>query len=145
MEPFTPATPAVPATRTLVLQISLVVDQRGPLDGDLVYDPRDPYAVQLRVRPPAGPPVVWSFARDLVVEGLHAPAGDGDVLVWPCLGTEGEAVVVIELRSPSGTAMLQTTARPVHEFVRQVLDAVPLGHETERIDLDEMVRHLLAA
>jgi hypothetical protein len=87
--------------------------------------------------------VTWSFARDLLAQGLYDPAGDGDVLVWPCLGRSGEAVVVIELRSPSGAAMLQTPSRTVQEFVDDVFMVVPEGREHEWIDFDQLVAHLL--
>ena len=88
--------------------------------------------------------VTWSFARDLLAEGLYDPTGDGDVIVWPCLATDGKAVVVIELRSPHGMAMLQTPSRTVQRFVTDIFAAVPDGTESERIDVDEMVTHLLA-
>ena len=114
------------------------------LQGDLVFDPADPYAVQLVFGHETGRDVTWSFARDLLAEGLYEPAGDGDVLVWPCLGTNGSAVVVIELRSPHGMAMLQTSSKAVQRFVSDVFDAVPAGTETSRIPLDDLVNYLLS-
>ena len=88
--------------------------------------------------------MTWTFARELLAEGLYDPTGDGDVIVWPCLGCEGDAVVVIELRSPSGMAMLQTPSRAVQRFVAEVYDTVAPGRETAQLDLDEVIAHLLA-
>ena len=66
------------------------------------------------------------------------------MLVWPCLGTEGEAVVVIELRSPSGMAMLQTPSRAIQSFVTDIFELVPAGGESRHISIDALVAHLLA-
>lgn len=66
------------------------------LEGELVFDAADPYAVTMHLEAKAGR-VTWTFARDLLAEGLYDPAGDGDVQVWPCLSGAGEAVVIIEL------------------------------------------------
>jgi hypothetical protein len=114
------------------------------LRGDLVFDPADPYAVQLVFGHETGRDVTWSFARDLLAEGLYDPAGDGDVLVWPCLATTGGAVVVIELRSPHGMAMLQTSSKAVQRFVSEIFAAVPAGTESSQIALDDLVTYLLA-
>lgn len=113
------------------------------LTGDLVFDPADPYAVQLVFGHGADASVTWSFARDLLAEGLYDPIGDGDVLIWPCLGTTGEAVVVIELRSPHGMAMLQTPSRSVQRFVSDIYAAVPNGTESSRIDMGNLIAYLL--
>jgi hypothetical protein len=114
------------------------------LTGELVFDPADPFAVHLVFEQAGSDPVTWSFARDLLAEGLYDPAGDGDVLVWPCLGTTGEAVVVIELRSPHGMALLQTPSRSVQRFVTDAFAAVPAGTESAQIDLDGLVSYLLS-
>ena len=81
------------------------------LDGEFSFDPADPYAVTDRRLEAQSGSVTWTFARDLLAEGLYHPTGDGDVQVWPCLSNTGEAVVIIELCSPDGTALLQTASR----------------------------------
>ncbi len=144
MEQHTPAAATDTIRVTLPFLSGETQTMAQDLRGDFVFDPADPYAVQLVIGRPEGPSVTWSFARDLLAEGLYEPAGDGDVLVWPCLGTSGEAVVVIELRSPSGMAMLQTPSRAVQRFVTDVFEAVPVGVETDQIDFDDLVSHLLA-
>ena len=64
--------------------------QAMTLPGELGYTSADPYAVTTTFQT-AGGNVVWTFARDLLVRGLTAPAGDGDVHVWPCLDAAGDA------------------------------------------------------
>ncbi|MBV9831382.1 MAG: SsgA family sporulation/cell division regulator [Marmoricola sp.] len=142
MEKQTPAT----AQDTIRVTVPFISGEAKPqeLNGDLVFDPTDPYAVQLVVGQGDGPVVTWSFARDLLAEGLYDPIGDGDVIVWPCLATDGKAVVVIELRSPHGMAMLQTPSRTVQRFVETIYESVPAGAESARIDVDAMLAHLLA-
>jgi hypothetical protein len=135
------------ATDTIRATVPFISGEVHPaqLVGELVFDPADPYAVRLVVGADGEPGVTWSFARDLLAEGLYDPTGDGDVLVWPCLATNGKAVVVIELRSPHGMAMLQTPSRAVQRFVEAVYEAVPAGSESTRIDVDSLVAHLLSA
>ena len=63
------------------------VDPQGEataIDADLVFDPADPYAVTMVFRTGVQE-VLWTFGRELLVEGLYEPTGDGDVHVWPCL------------------------------------------------------------
>ena len=118
--------------------------QDGPssLSADLVYDPADPFAVTL-VFHTGAQPVSWTFARELLVEGLYDPAGEGDVQVWPCLSTTGSAVVVVELCSSGGEVVVQVGARAVSTFVTRVLAAVPLGDEGRFVDLDEGLARVL--
>ncbi|MET0838764.1 MAG: SsgA family sporulation/cell division regulator [Marmoricola sp.] len=112
------------------------------LDGEFAYDPADPYAVTMKLEARCGS-VTWTFARDLLAEGVYAPTGDGDVQVWPCLSTTGEAVVIVELCSPDGTALLQTDSRAVQRFVTSTYDAVPAGGESSHVSIDDLVTRLL--
>ncbi len=114
------------------------------LEGELVFDPADPFAVSMHLEARSGT-VVWTFARELLAEGLYGPAGDGDVQVWPCLSNTGGAVVIIELSSPDGTAMLQTTSRDVAAFVAATERVVPPGHESSHLLLNELIAQLLSS
>ena len=91
------------------------VDPQGEatsIDADLVFDPADPYAVTMVFRTGVQE-VLWTFGRELLVEGLYEPTGDGDVHVWPCLSSDGSAVVIIELCSPDGELLVQAGSRNV--------------------------------
>jgi hypothetical protein len=129
-------------TSTMAVQIATVrADQDHTLVAEFVYDPADPCAVTLVVQTETGP-VLWTFARDLLVEGQYEPVGDGDVHVWPCLSSCGEAVVIVELCSPAGETLLQFSTRAVQEFVYSSVEAVPVG--SEQVDVDAWLQQLLA-
>lgn len=115
-----------------------------PIEVTLSYDPADPFAVTVVLHAEGGP-VRWLFARDLLVDGMFAPAGEeaGDVYAWPCLDNAGVAVVIVELRSPSGQLIGQIAARDLARFVRDMLGAVPLGSEGDHADMDAVVERLL--
>jgi hypothetical protein len=123
------------------------VDTEGlstPLDAEFEYDPADPFAVSiLFTEEPA--PVRWTFARDLLIEGFYEPTGDGDVHVWPCLNTEGCAVVILELSSPSGEVLVQVGSRPLARFIHQMVAMVPQGAESTVVDFDAELDQLFSA
>jgi hypothetical protein len=123
------------------------VDSAGQamsLEAELGYSPADPYAVTATFRTSGGD-VVWTFARDLMIRGLTAPAGDGDVHVWPCLDNSGRAVVIIELNSPDGELLVQVPSQDLYGFVNRTLSVVPAGNESDYLDLDLLITQLMAA
>ena len=137
------------AARSIIIeQMSMdFVDLEGmstPLDAELEYSAADPFAVSILFKgEPA--PVRWTFARDLLIEGFYEPTGDGDVHVWPCLGTDGRAVVILELVSPSGEVLIQMNSRELSHFLRRTITAVPRGSEADHLDFDDELTSLLSA
>lgn len=117
--------------------------QAMTLEGVLGYDRRDPFAVRVIFPSPSGD-VVWMFARDLLIDGLEGPAGSGDVHIWPCLSGARREVLIIELSSPDGELLVQTSAREVRAFVQLTLAAVPRGTESATCDVDGLLTALLA-
>ncbi|MFE2879596.1 SsgA family sporulation/cell division regulator [Streptomyces roseus] len=82
----------------------------------LTYSQSDRHAITVAFHPGTDSEVRWTFARDLLVNGLHHSVGIGDVIVWPAAPARTtEAITVqrvhIRLRSPEGTALL-SVARP---------------------------------
>lgn len=124
-----------------------LIDPSGgfaPIAATLGYDPqRDPYAVTAGFAV-GDTPIVWTFARDLLVNGLHEPTGDGDVHVWPAVDESGVPVVALELNSPDGSALLQIRSSEVERFLSRSLRSVPRGQEGEHLDLDGLIRRMLA-
>jgi hypothetical protein len=123
------------------------VDPQGEatsIEADLVFDPADPYAVTMVFRTGVQE-VLWTFGRELLVEGRYEPTGDGDVHVWPCLSSDGSAVVIIELCSPDGELLVQCGARSVNHFVASMLDSVPDGQESAFVDFDDELASILSA
>lgn len=65
--------------------------------------------------------------------------------MFPFLDPEtGSAVTVLGLRSPDGEFMSQVPQQALQSFVRAMLDSVPLGAESDLIDLDRLVDLLVA-
>ena len=133
----------VAVTRMMTLDL---IDSSGaatPLEAELRYDTQDPYAVIALFRT-GGAMVRWVFSRDLLAQGVYSPVGDGDVHVWPCLDVHGSAVVMIELSSPDGEAMLQARSADVSEFLARTDEVLRPGEEGRYLDLDLVVSQLLS-
>lgn len=124
-----------------------LVDAAGgvtPLETELGYDPRDPFAVSATFNTIAGD-VRWTFGRDLLIAGLYEPTGDGDVHVWPCMDNEGEPVIIIELCSPDGEALVQARTADITTFVERMTAAVAPGAEADFMDVDAAIAAIFAA
>ncbi|GAA2250076.1 MULTISPECIES: SsgA family sporulation/cell division regulator [Kitasatospora] len=109
---------------------------------DLEYDPADPYAIRLTFHLPGDAPVTWVFARELLLDGISQPTGEGDVHIHP-LGEE-LAEVGIMLRSPEGDAVLRSSAPPLIAFLTRTDRLVPVGEERTGGDLDEQLALILS-
>ena len=132
-----------PEAVTQALTLDLV-DAYGvsPVEAELEYDPTCPYAVTVRFVGGAAP-VSWTFARDLLRLGRFQPVGEGDVHVRPELDQDGNAILVIELHSPYGAALLHAPARDVNEFVDRTATSVRPGTESSFMDLDATIAAVL--
>ena len=109
-------------------------NQELPVPATLRYSSVDPLAVHLDFPPEVsldGAGVTWTFARTLLEEGLDAPAGSGDVHLWPCGGSR----TVLELHSPYGMALLQFDTAALRRFLLRTYAVVATGQE----DLGEAV------
>jgi hypothetical protein len=87
--------------------------------------------------------VCWVFARDLLISGLSAPTGEGDVMIWPSAGADGRTIC-LSLSTPEGHALFEAPRWILEEFLAQSLETVPAGAESDRIDLDRLIAQLLA-
>jgi hypothetical protein len=131
-------------SQTLTLELIDATGAATPIDAELQYDPRDPYAVTT-VFMTGRSQVRWTFGRDLLTAGLYEPSGDGDVHVWPCLDSEGHAVVIIELSSPDGEALVQARTGDLSAFVERMSKAVVPGTESEYLNLDATIARIFEA
>ncbi|MGY1750441.1 SsgA family sporulation/cell division regulator [Modestobacter sp. SYSU DS0511] len=137
----------------------------------LVYDATDPFAVRIRFGDGGADPadaladalaeelpagdlaedesldepeddgVEWLLSRELLRAGLTAPAGDGDVRLWPARG--GLDVLFLQLRAPSGEALFELSATVVGDFLRESELLVPVGTESDATSVDEELSELL--
>lgn len=115
---------------------------RAAVEAELFFEPSDPYAVTMTFCT-ADQVVPWVLGRELLLHGLTQPAGDGDVHVWPSLDPRGRTVVMLELDSPDGRALFQMPTSRLTDFLNYTLAVVPLGAESEHVDLDLLVDRLL--
>jgi hypothetical protein len=132
----------VTVTTSLELRLVLSGDLAAPVPCRLAYAATAPFEVAAEFATADGP-VTWVFARDLVRDGLTRAVGEGDVVVWPSRGPEGD-VVCLALSSPSGRALLEADGAAVAAFVARTDALVPPGSESSLLDLDDVVGRLLS-
>jgi hypothetical protein len=115
-------------------------DREVPVQAVLRYTANDPLAVFLDFPAEAalhGEEITWTFARSLLDQGLRAPAGHGDVQIWPY----GRTRVVLELHSPHGMALLLFQATALRRFLVRTYGMVACGRE----DVSAVVERGLSA
>ncbi|MEJ5944571.1 SsgA family sporulation/cell division regulator [Pseudokineococcus basanitobsidens] len=148
MSPLTPPGPGRPSDVEAPVDLRLV----SP-DGEAValpvvlrYTTDDPFAVTVAFGSggDAGADVQWVFARELLLAGLEAPSGDGDVRVWPAADGRPDTTCVA-LSSPDGRALLEASTSDLRAFAARTLSTVPRGGEAGCMDLDAEIGHLLTA
>ena len=108
----------------------------------LAYRKHDPYAVTLTFHSSAGD-VEWIVARTVLLHGLASPAGEGDVKVYPSIDADANAVAVLDFSSPDGRLMAQADTRELQAFLVRTFAAVPVGAESEHLDMDALIAGLL--
>jgi hypothetical protein len=104
-------------------------------DADLIGTEQPAVPVVLRYDPEDDPRTVrvglpdrheWPIARTLLEQGLRAPAGSGEVRVWPC----GRVQAVVEFHSPHGVQVVQFDSKTLLRFLRRTYMAAaqPVTH-----------------
>ncbi|MCX5048769.1 MULTISPECIES: SsgA family sporulation/cell division regulator [unclassified Streptomyces] len=103
-----------------------VVEQyaRAHIVTDAVIPDDETIPVVLRYDPDTDPRSVrvglpgtheWTFSRSLLEQGLRAPAGSGEVRVWPC----GRVQAVVEFHSAQGVSVVQFETKSLLRFLRR--------------------------
>ncbi|MFJ1945451.1 SsgA family sporulation/cell division regulator [[Kitasatospora] papulosa] len=94
-------------------------DDRGErILTQLVYRTKDPYAVTAVFYAGTEEELEWTFARELLDDGLHSSVGLGDVIVWPGPEETGDTQrIFIRLRPPGSTALLSLDREDALEFL----------------------------
>lgn len=129
-------------THSIALELIDASGTATPVQAELRYDRHDPYAVSA-IFSTGTTQVRWVFSRDLIAEGIYEPSGDGDVHVWPCLDVQGGAVVVIELCSPDGEALMQARSKELTAFIASADKVVPRGSESLLLEVDNAIEAML--
>ncbi|MCX4508796.1 SsgA family sporulation/cell division regulator [Streptomyces sp. NBC_01619] len=129
--------------RELELKLVLSPERSVPVPARLGYRTEDPYAVHITFHIGSEHPVHWTFARELLVEGIFRPCGHGDVRIWPTK-VDRRSVILIALSSPDGEALLEAPSAQVSAWLERTLRVVPPGSEREHLGIDEELAELLA-
>ncbi|CBG72666.1 MULTISPECIES: SsgA family sporulation/cell division regulator [Streptomyces] len=129
--------------RELELGLVLSPEHTLPVPAKLGFRSDDPYAVHITFHINSDRPVHWTFARELLVEGVFRPCGQGDVRVWPTK-VSGRGVVLMALSSPDGDALLEAPAAAVSAWLERTLRVVPPGSEFDMLGFDDGLAELLA-
>ncbi|MCL7379558.1 MULTISPECIES: SsgA family sporulation/cell division regulator [Streptomyces] len=114
---------------------------------ELHYEVRDPYAVRMTFHLPGDAPVTWTFGRELLLDGINTPSGDGDVHIAP---TTPEDLSDVHMRLQVGDdhALFRVSAAPLVAFLDRTDRLVPLGQERTLSDfegnLEEALGRILA-
>jgi hypothetical protein len=109
---------------------------------ELTYETTDPYAVRMTFHLPGDAPVTWAFGRELLLDGINGPAGDGDVRVEPS-APEELSDVHIRLQVGGDHALFRAGAAPLVAFLDRTDKLVPLGQEWTLGEFDEHLEDAL--
>lgn len=118
--------------RELELQLVLSPERSIPVPARLVYRSDDPYAVHITFHIGSETPVHWTFARELLMDGVFRPCGEGDVRVWPGR-VRDRTVICLALRSPEGEALLHAPSQAIAAWLERTLRVVPPGTESDHL------------
>ncbi|MFJ4619641.1 SsgA family sporulation/cell division regulator [Streptomyces sp. NPDC088812] len=139
---------SVQAVQAEVMMSFLVSEElsfRIPVE--LGYATCDPYAVRLTFHLPGDAPVTWAFGRELLIDGVGRPCGEGDVRVSP-VDPDSLSEILIRLQVGGDQAVFRSSAAPLVAFLDRTDKLVPLGQEGALADfdahLDEALDRILA-
>ncbi|MEU1118982.1 MULTISPECIES: SsgA family sporulation/cell division regulator [unclassified Streptomyces] len=114
---------------------------------ELYYEIDDPYAVRLTFHLPGDAPVTWTFGRELLIDGVGRPSGEGDVRVEPTDSTKLDEAL-IRLQVGADQALFRVGIPPLLAFLDRTDKLVPLGQERALAGfdthLDEALDRILA-
>ena len=128
-------------TEAVHAELVALYDGTTPVRSRWSYHADHPYTVVAAFQTQRDRWVEWVFSRDLLVEGLTESAGFGDVRLRP-LEERGLNMLVVEIESPEGYAMLELDHRAVADFLDATEELVPLGSEDEHFDVDALIDEL---
>ncbi|MFJ6851839.1 SsgA family sporulation/cell division regulator [Streptomyces sp. NPDC091271] len=133
-----------PIQHVVTAQVSTPGHAGGQLTVWLRHQPDDPLAVRLDFAPWGGAresTATWVFARSLLIEGVTAPVGGGDVRVRPGGAQETE----VELRSARGHCVVRFRTAALRSFFARTEPwplqvAAQVESDLDRL-LDGILRH----
>jgi hypothetical protein len=128
---------------THTVTFDLVSEHSVPVDVELRYDTRDPFAVYALFEPEGARAVQWILSRDLLADGLIVRTGEGDVRMWPA--PDEAELVLIEFVTPKGQARFEALAQDIADFLDSTYEVVLPGDEENWFDFDDEIQRMIAA
>ncbi|MGI5135655.1 SsgA family sporulation/cell division regulator [Streptomyces sp. CA-106110] len=127
---------------TLWLHVSLY--EGLPVEARFSYDTARPFEVNVDFSTAGGGAVTWVLSRELLINGLVYPSGEGDIRIFPPCRRHGGQHLFILLRGRIGEALLEIDYHPLQAWLVQTLRVVPFGAEAELLDWDVPLERVLA-
>lgn len=112
-----------------------------PVRSRWTYRTAEPFTVTAAFQTDNDSWVEWVFARDLLLAGLSAPSGEGDVRFRPA-EEAGQRLLLVEIESPDGHAVLVMDHTDVAEFAATTAAMVPIGAEEDFFDVDALIAEI---
>jgi hypothetical protein len=135
----------VPGVVSQLLTVRRLAPGRpADVEVDFSYDPTDPYAVSIGFAPGVSDER-RELDRSSLARGITEPVGGAHLSLWPSLTSEGRAVVVLSMVSPDGDLVCEIRTNQLHRFLTRTFALVPVGTESEHLDLDRVVERLLTS
>lgn len=134
---------SIPTAVTAELSLRMVVEHDRTIEVpcEFEYRSEEPFAVRATFRVGLSD-IEWMFARDLILEGLQRPSGEGDVVIWP--EHQGDVpLVLLALNSPSGQAVLECDRAHIEHFMKRTFDIVAVGDEGSMVGVDRCIDLIL--
>ncbi|WP_165985932.1 SsgA family sporulation/cell division regulator [Streptomyces sp. YIM 98790] len=145
-------------TACVLMELEVAEGAGLPVAVELSYTSTDPYAVRMTF-PQPGPgdqPITWCFARELLIDGLSARSGMGDVRVTPCPARSGPSRrtmspprpddrIRLSLRVGPQQAALSIGAYALKAFLDSTCSLVPPGRESGHLDIDTALERIITS
>jgi hypothetical protein len=128
---------------TATVTFDLVTVHPVPVEVELRYDTRDPFAVYALFEPEGARAVQWILSRDMLADGLIVRTGEGDVRMWPA--PDDAEMVLVEFVTPKGQARFEAVAQDIADFLDTTYEVVLPGDEEQWFDFDDEIQRMIAA
>jgi hypothetical protein len=128
-------------TDAIHAELVSLYDGSTPVRSRWSYRADQPFTVVAAFQTDRNRWVEWTFARDLLVEGLWTATGMGDVRLHPAT-EQGLDMLVVEIESPEGYARLELDHESVSAFLDATAELVPIGEESEHFDVDALIEEI---
>jgi hypothetical protein len=128
-------------TEAIHTELVALYDGTTPVRSRWSYRADQPFTVTAAFQTDRDRWVEWVFSRELLTQGLTDSSGVGDVRFRP-IEERGLRMLVVEIESPEGYALLELDHEAVAEFMDATEELVPLGSESDHFDVDALIAEL---